>query len=192
MIPAFFLLFGMLTIAFSIDPPSSCLYHFYLFGHVAGITEAGLNMALQTFWRSVGAISCLYFFILTTPVTQVFSLLDRIPFPSLLLEVMILVYGSVMVLLDTAGKMILSQSSRLGYASAQSSYRSFSWLVTNLFVHSLRRSREMHLGLASRGYEDRIRFVQPGKAPSPFYLILASVSGFFLIYLALRTGGLSF
>ena len=192
MIPAFFLISGMLAMAFSIDPPAACLYSFSLFGHTAGITTTGFNMALQAFWRSAGAISCLYFFILTTPVTQVFSLLDRLPFPSLLLEIMILVYGSIMVFLDTAGKMILSQSSRLGYASAQASYRSFSWLVANLFVQSLRRSREMYLGLASRGYEDRIRFVQPEKAPSPFYLVLASVSGSFLIYLALRTGGLPF
>ena len=36
-------------------------------------------------------------------------MLDRTPFPSLLLEVIILVYGSIMVLMDTAGKMILSQ-----------------------------------------------------------------------------------
>lgn len=192
LIPVFFLIFGMFTMAFSINPPPASLFTFTLGGLTLGVTPAGLNMASQTFCRSAGAVSCLCFFILTTPVTQVFALLDRVPFPSLLLEVMILVYGSIMVLLDTAGKMILSQSSRLGYSSAKASYRSMSWLVAKLFVHSLKRSREMYLGLASRGYEDRIRVVQPGLGPSPFYLALAAISGSFLIYLALRTGGLAF
>ncbi len=192
LIPVSFLICGMFTMAFSFNPPPNCLFQFTLAGITAGVTPTGLNMAVQTFCRSAGAVSCLCFFILTTPITHVFSLLDRTPFPSLLLEVMILVYGSIMVLLDTAGKMILSQSSRLGYSSVQASYRSLSWLVAKLFVHSLRRSREMYLGLASRGYEDRIRVVQPGNPPSPLYLALAGASGFFLIYLALRTGGLSF
>jgi cobalt/nickel transport system permease protein len=182
---------GLFTMAFSINPSPACLFEFSLDGFKIGVTPAGLEMAAQTFCRSAGAVSCLCFLILTTPVTQVFSLLDRVPFPSLLLEVMILVYGSIMVLLDTAGKMVLSQSSRLGYSSARASYRSLSWLVAKLFVHSLRRSREMYLGLASRGYEDRIRVVQPDNPPSPLYLTFAATSGFFLIYLALRTGGLS-
>ncbi|MFX4263618.1 cobalt ECF transporter T component CbiQ [Pelotomaculum propionicicum] len=190
-IPVSFLICGLFTMAFSINPSPACLFEFTLAGFKIGVTPAGMDMAAQTFCRSAGAVSCLCFFILTTPVTQVFSLLDRVPFPSLLLEVMILVYGSIMVLLDTAGKMVLSQSSRLGYSSAQASYRSLSWLVAKLFVHSLRRSREMYLGLASRGYEDRIRVVQPGKELSPLYLALAAASGSFLIYLALRTGGLS-
>lgn len=190
-IPAFFLVCGLLTMAVSIDPPAACLYQFPLAGHTLGITPAGLAMAGQTFWRALGAMSCLFFFILTTPVTEVFAMLGRIPFPALLLEVMILVYSSITVLLDTAAKIFMAQSSRLGYTSAQNSFRSLSWLVANLFVHSLRRSREMYLGLSARGFEDRIRFVQPAKKLSLPCLILASASGVFLIYLALRTGGLT-
>ncbi len=191
-VPSFFLVFGLLTMAISLDPPAACVYELSLLGHRLGLTPEGLTMAAQTFWRSLGAMSCMFFFILTTPVTEILAMLGRIPFPALLLEIMILVYSSITVLLDTASKIFLAQSARLGYNSAKNTYRSLSWLVANLFVQSLRRSRDMYLGLSARGYEDGIRFVQPAKPLSLPFLILASASGLLLIFFALRTGGLTF
>ncbi len=187
-VPAIFLVCGVLTIAFSVDPPDAYLVKLFVGSHTIGMTEAGFNQAAQTFWRTLGAVSCLYFLVLTTPVTDIFASLERIPFPSLLLEVMILVYGSIAVLMDSAGKIILSQSSRLGYNSPRSTYRSVIWLVTNLFLYSLRRSAEMHLALSSRGYEEKIRFVQPEKKVTPAGMFIAASSGLFFIYLALQTG----
>lgn len=161
MIPIAFLVIGELTIAFSIsDHPGGFLFHFSVGDTLIGVSSQELTKAVLLFCRSLGAVSCLYFLALTTPILEITSVLRKLKVPSLFLELMSLIYRFIFVLMDTAETIHTSQSSRLGYINLKSSFRSTSQLFYALFLKSLQKSQGLAMALEARGYQGEIRVLE--------------------------------
>ncbi|MDA8227542.1 MAG: cobalt ECF transporter T component CbiQ, partial [Desulfitobacterium hafniense] len=129
LLPIAFLLIGELTIAFSISGQATGFLYHYAFGkYIIGVTAQDWQTAVSLFFKSLGTVSCLYFLALTTPMLEIISVLRRLRVPALFVELMSLVYRFIFVLLETAAAIHISQSSRLGYVSMKSSFRSTSHL----------------------------------------------------------------
>lgn len=162
LIPSAFLLVGVLTIAFSVggDPASYQGVALTLGGVVLGVHFQDLAVAGNVFFKSLGAVSCLYFLALTTPLVDLIWVLKKLKVPALFLEIMGLMYRFIFILLDTAAQIRISQSARLGYASLKSSYFSLGALVANLFGKSYQRSRELTVALMSRCYTDAFNVLE--------------------------------
>lgn len=158
LVPLSFLLLSVLTIAFSISTSSS---EFWLAqtmnGLTIGIRYPDLITAAQLFLRSLGAVSCLYFLALTTPMTEIITVLHKLKVPVIITELMLLIYRFIFFFMETAITIKRAQSSRLGYMSLKISYRSLSRLFSALLGKVFVKSQELYNAMAARCYTGEIK-----------------------------------
>ena len=190
LLPITFLLMGELTIAFSISAQTSgFLYHIVVGQYTIGVTAQDLQTAVHLFAKSLGAVSCLYFLALTTPMLEIISVLRKLRVPALFVELMSLVYRFIFVLLETAATIRISQSSRLGYVSMKSSFRSTSHLFFSLFIRSYLRSQAISTALVARCYNGDIRVLEKEYPLSVRNCVLVFFVELFLFATNLYGGG---
>jgi len=152
LLPLAFLLLGTVTVAINeVRDPADMLWGMPVAALTVGITGKSLNTAATLFLRALAAVSCLYFLSLTTPLVEIISVLRKLRFPELFLELMSLVYRYIFVLLETAEKIYTSQSARLGYADLRKGYQSTGQLAASLFIRSYRRYLDLYTTLEARG-----------------------------------------
>lgn len=158
LVPLSFLLISVLTIAFSVSTnPSGFWLAKTMYGLTFGIRYPDLITAVQLFLRSLGAVSCLYFLALTTPMTEIITVLHRLKVPVIITELMVLSYRFIFVLMETAITINRAQSSRLGYISLKISYRSMSRLFSALLGKVFVKSQELYNAMAARCYMGEIK-----------------------------------
>jgi len=158
LVPLSFLLLSVLTIAFSISTdPSGFWIAQTINGLTVGIRYPDLVTAVHLFLRSLGAVSCLYFLALTTPMTEIITVLHKLRVPVIITELMVLTYRFIFVLMETAITIKRAQSSRLGYVSLKISYRSLSRLFSALLGKVFVKSQELYNAMAARCYTGEIK-----------------------------------
>jgi len=161
LVPMFFLLIGVFTIAVNASKnPEGLLAAVPVVGTWIGFSHTGLQDALRLFLKALGAVSCLYFLSLSTPMVDLLAALRRLRLPKLLVEIMELVYRFIFVLLETADTIYNAQSCRLGYSSLSTGYRSLGTLASMLFIKSYKRSDELYTALESRGYDGELNVLE--------------------------------
>lgn len=176
-IPFSFLLISVLTIAFSISAdPSGFWIAEKVFGFTIGIRRPDLVTAANLFLRSLGAVSCLYFLALTTPFTELITVLHKIRVPFIITELMVLIYRFIFVFMETASAIRRAQYSRSGYISMKSSFRSMSRLFTALLGKVFVRSQDLYDAMAARGYGGEIKVLTKKRTVClRNYLIIAGI-----------------
>ena len=117
----------------------------------------GIFRAAQLILTALAAVSCLYFLSLTTPMTDILEVLRKLRCPGLFIELMLLIYRFLFVLLEIASAIMTSQRSRLGNKDMKTSYRSFSQMVSVLFVRAMKKSNALFDAMESRCYDGHIR-----------------------------------
>lgn len=125
-------------------------YYFYLSHH--GMQQAGELMA-----RAVASTSCIYFVMLTVPFTEILDVLRRLGCPTLLTELLMLMYRFIFVLLHTANQIWTAQQSRGGYRTWRLWMKSLGLLIGQLLQRTLSNYRQVSLTLTSRGFTGDIR-----------------------------------
>ena len=161
LIPVTFLSLGTLAIAVEVSSyPQEMILSVGLMGMVIGISETGILSALSVFLRALAAVSCLYYLSLSTPMFELLSALRKLKIPSLLLDLMNLVYRMIFIFLETMAAIHTAQKSRLGYVSLTASYRSLAGLVSSLFVRAYKKSDEMFTALEARGYSGELHVLE--------------------------------
>ncbi len=155
--PLTFLVIGIVPLLLSVSLGGPWLIH-------VQPAQGGLELALRVSLRSMAGVSCLFFLSLSTPVPQVLAVLRTARVPRELTEVALLVYRYTWVSVDTIRAMRAAQTSRLGYRSLRSSYRSLGMLVAVLFGRTLQRARAMQHGLEARNWQGELRVLDQGTA----------------------------
>lgn len=150
LLPLFFLVMGMMSIMLRLEIQG---------GFKIYSTWEGFYEALFLASRGLAAISCLYFFILTTPMVDTLQLLKKYKCPILIRELMFLMYRFIMLLTEITAKIIVTQRCRGGYINAANSRQSLSQLISSLFLGLHQRSQESHQGLMARGYHGEIELL---------------------------------
>jgi len=156
LVPMSFLLVSIFAIAVNISENKELLLAIPVAGKWIGFSAEGFKDSLRLFLKALGAVSCLYFLSLSTPMVDLLSALRRLRIPKILVELIGLVYRFVFVLLDTVNTIYIAQSSRLGYSSLSSSYRSLGAMVSMLFVKSYKQSDALYTALEARGYDGEL------------------------------------
>lgn len=172
-IPVGFLLTGAPVLALSLD-----LHHGV---HVA-LAPGGLVLAAEVTVRSLAAVTCLTFLILTTPLADLLAVLGRCGVPRLVLELMLLTYRLIFVFLERAAAGRRALAARLGTAGFAVTVRSLGLLAAGLFQHSLDKGRRLEIGLAARASDGGLPVPVGMAAPVParlaaFLAVLAAVAG---------------
>ncbi len=161
LVPAAFLVIGVLAIAFGAAGDQSVfLASAPIAGMYIGVTKAGVATATGLFFRAMGAVSCLYYLALSTPITDILSAMKRLGCPKLLLELMGLIYRCIFVFLETAETMVTAQDSRLGYRSLKTGMRSLGALGSTLFIRAYKHSEDLYTALEARGYEGELKVLE--------------------------------
>jgi cobalt/nickel transport system permease protein len=189
--PIFFLLISIPAVMINVVPAGSdMLMDFALFHMRIGVTYGGLNTAGLLFFRSMGLVSCVYFLALTTPVPDLMMVLKRLKLPVIFLELMHLMYKYLFVLLETAGRIYVSQNSRLGYASLKSTFSSLSMLSSALFIRAYDDAEKFYTALAARCYDGELNVPENDYRIRPKNILLIAAAEMALLLIAFLTGGL--
>jgi cobalt/nickel transport system permease protein len=164
LLPVSFLILSVFTVMVTtVDNAENIVISASILGQNLGITSKSMEMALKLVLKSLSAVSCLYFLALTTPMVEIILVLKKLKLPTILIELMGLIYKSIFVLLETAQQIYVSQDARLGYRSVRRGYSSLGQLISTLFIKSLHRSERLYISLESRGYTGDLRVLEMSK-----------------------------
>ena len=179
-IPAlFFLLASALSLLVSLEFSRNATFGVSF--HLA-ITE--LPRIAQLCCRSLACLTALLFLALTTPLSDIISLLRRCRLPDTLLDLMILCYRTLFVLSEAVHETITAQSARLGYATTRRSIRSMGGLIANLAIQVWQRSQALHLAALARNNDGALHFLEREYPKSTSSISCAAIAGALLIVLA--------
>lgn len=158
MLPFFFLMTSVMTLLISFSPVDVVLDHPLWSMSIASwqiyMSFESINRGFQMICTVMACISCMYFFILTTPLPQMIWIMQKVKVPQLFIELVMFTYRFIFVLLEKVQEIYVAQSSRLGYESYRVWISSLAQLVVALLIKTMQSARELQIAMDSRGGED--------------------------------------
>jgi cobalt/nickel transport system permease protein len=151
------------------------------------IFNGGISMSINAFLRVESALSCLFFLVLTTSITDLCVLLRRIHIPQVMVEMSMLVYRYIFLFLEISEKMTLAQKLRLRRSGWLSSIRSLALLIGSLFIRTLDQGERTLVAMNARGYDGEMRILEDFPASRKTALIGIVLFDILLITLILFT-----
>lgn len=131
-VPIVFIIMGSAAIAISIGQNSSDMLFSLHFGNTYfGVSHTSILSAVRVMIKCFGAVSCMYFLSLTTPMVDLFTLLRKSIIPNFIIEIAELIYRYIFVLFDVSHRIHTAQDARLGYSNLR---------VATTQRHSLRQT----------------------------------------------------
>ncbi len=121
------------------------------------VTNDGFNLGLLTFSRVLAGFTCMAFLALTIPMTELFSELERLKIPQIVMELAMLMYRYIFIFLDEGLNMYHAQETRLGYSSLPKSLKSMGMLGSNLFIRTWVKGEQAHIAMESRCYNGSLK-----------------------------------
>ena len=155
------------------------------------IFKSGLSMAITTFLRVEGALSCLFFLVLTTSITDLCVLLRRIRMPQIMVELSMMIYRYIFLFLEISEQMSLAQKLRLGRSGWINRIRALSMLIGSLFIRTLDQGERTLAAMNARGYDGEIRILEDFASPKKLALlgiVIFDVLLVILLFLTLNIG----
>jgi len=172
-----FLVVALATLAVSVG------WNGHLQCRLAGRAE--LHHVALVCGRSLGSIATLLFFCLSTPMTDIISLLRSLRFPEVLLDIMTLGYRTVFVFQEVIHDTTTAQTARLGYATPRLAMRSLGILAANMTMQVWQRSTDLHQAALARNNDGPLKFLEGEFCHPVRSLCAAAIGGCMLIVLAL-------
>ncbi|GBG58328.1 cobalt ECF transporter T component CbiQ [Sporomusaceae bacterium FL31] len=160
------------------DQANIKIAHYYIW-----LAPHGLSVASKLFMRCAAGTSCLFMIATTTPIVHIAAFMARLRWLHSSMEIVLLTYRFIFILLETAGRMLDAQQSRLGYANRRQSLQSFAALTANLGGKSLNRASQLSIALQARNYQGRLFAYLPSQVPKWWrvVLIIGLLAGIFFI-----------
>ncbi|TWI59004.1 cobalt/nickel transport system permease protein [Halalkalibacter nanhaiisediminis] len=183
-LPLIFLLTSLLVMIMSIVPIESniqgFLWQIELGEWQLFVSPNGLYQAVQIFFTVMASVSCMYFFILTTPIHQITWLLQKLKLPTLFIELLVFIYRFIFVLFEKMTEIYLAQSSRLGYQKYRLWLTSLGQLIVSLLIKSMQSAKELQIALDSRAGEEGLHEIELTHTYKKKHWIGISISNVFL------------
>jgi cobalt/nickel transport system permease protein len=150
-----------------------------------------VDMSVNTFFRVEGALSSVFFLVLTTSITDLCILFRRARMPKILVEMSLLIYRYIFVFLEVSEKMEIAQKLRLRSSGWLSRIRSTALLGGNLFIRTLEQGERTFVAMSARGYDGNIHLLED--QPSPNKILLGGIVIFdilmvILLFLTINIG----
>jgi len=142
-------------------PLGETLFSFPLFGGEVVVRDAALWRGLELGSRILGGMSVLLFFSLTTPLPEMMRAARFFRCPTVLMELVLIMYRYIFLMFVEAGRIRTAQKSRLGYVRLHNSLRSAGTLGGMLVLRSYDRAERSFAAMRCRGYRGVITVVTP-------------------------------
>lgn len=123
------------------------------------VTGESLRTAVQVFFKALAGVSALYMMAFSTPMSEFISVLQKLHLPTMLVELMHLIYRYIFILLDVANAMQTAAKARLGYRNLKQGFHTFAGIAGNLFLISLCKANVYYDAMVARGYDGRLEFL---------------------------------
>lgn len=187
-IPIAFLILGCVAIAVGISGKPLGDYNFSLHWFYIYFTKSGIRQALELFLKAMGAVSAMYLMALSTPASELISVLRKAHVPKIIVELMNMIYRFIFILTDVQSRMKTSAVSRLGYVDFKTSCYSFGQIGGNLFIISLKKANAYYDAMISRCYDGELLFWEEEKKVKVWQLVLTAgyVTVLFLMFAVFR------
>ncbi|WP_434512916.1 cobalt ECF transporter T component CbiQ [Desulfitobacterium sp. AusDCA] len=184
-IPLSFILLGTFTIGIDFSTQPLGQYNLYLgFGYVFTSLEkfkAMLFLILKTF----AAISAMEMMTLSTPSSEIISVIQRAHVPKLFAELMNIIYRYIFILLDVNIKMRNSAESRLGFCDIKTSWYTFGNIASNILIVAFKKADAYYNAMEARCYDGELAFLEEVKKVKTIQITKAAI---FIIFLVLLWG----
>jgi len=143
-------------------PQGEVLVTLPLFGAELVVRSGALWRGLELGSRILGGMGVLLFFSLTTPLPELMRAARFFRCPSVLMELVLIMYRYIFLMFEEAGRIRTAQRSRLGFVSFGNTLRSASILGGMLILRSYDRAERSFAAMRCRGYRGTITVVAPG------------------------------
>jgi cobalt/nickel transport system permease protein len=147
-------------------------------GFALSITTGSISQGLLVFSRVLGGMSALFFIALTTPMTELFIVMQRCRVPLTLVNLTMFVYRSIFILSDQVEQVLAAQRMRLGYSSAREAVASFGNLCGASFIASWECGEDLIRAMDARCYDGRFAMLEESAPVQGRHLAAA---GFYLL-----------
>lgn len=173
-LPAVFLLLSALTLLWDFFPerPAGAALSVPFFGGWLAVLPASQELAGLVLARAVGAVGCLYFLSLSTPLPELLHAARRAHVPAVVTSLAVLIYRYLFLLLDAARTRRDAADSRLGYRGLRRSLRTTGLVYGNLLAHGFRRAGACYDAMESRCFTGEIAFLTRPKPVTARLLLL--------------------
>ena len=155
------------------------------------IYKSGVSMGINLFFCMEGSLSCMFFLVLTTSITDLGLLFRRAHVPTILVEMSMLIYRYIFMFMEVSATMMTAQKLRLGGNGWMKKIREVSLLAGNLFIRTLEQGERTFVAMSARGYDGNIyaleEFPKPRKTMIAL-IILFDVLIIAVIFLTLNVG----
>ncbi|WMC93298.1 cobalt ECF transporter T component CbiQ [Kineothrix sp. MB12-C1] len=158
LVPTAFILTGAIAVLVQIGEGADSLFLLHLpIGNIY-VTKESIWQTGHLICKAFAGVSALYMLALSTPMGEIISVFRRARIPSILLELMHLIYRYIFLLFEINVRQNEAAKSRLGYCDYRTSLRTFGSEMANLLILSMKKSGEYYDALESRGYEGNCLF----------------------------------
>ena len=183
-IPIVFMVVGAITIAigYSLKPVGEYNLHVFNLFYIYW-SRKSLLLAAVLILKAFGAVSALYMMTLTTPLTELVSVLRKVHMPKLIVELMNMIYRYIFIMLETYNRLKNSAESRLGYVDFRTSCYTFGQIASNLFIVTLKKANAYYNALEARCYDGELNFLEEEKPVKTWQIVFAIA--FILILIAI-------
>lgn len=159
-IPLYFLIIGVITNIINISFESDSMVHsFKVLNIYIGVSSKSLESSKYILIRSISCLTCIYFFVLTTPFNQVLYLLKKLNISDAVVEISMLIYRFIFIFLEELIDIKKSQELRFGYINLKTSYKSIGILGSLLFKRLIKKYEDMSISLDMKLYDGKFHIV---------------------------------
>ncbi|MDR0338633.1 MAG: cobalt ECF transporter T component CbiQ [Planctomycetaceae bacterium] len=158
-LPLCFLFLSVIGIIVNISrlpsPPDN-IFSYEVGAYCLFISENGLWLACRLICKSLSAVSCFYFIILTTPFREMLCFLHGLRCPPILITLAMLIYQFIFLLMEMAMIKMKSQLCRGAYRNIKGFVHSFAMLWGSVFIQSCIKSEWVYKSMQTRGYDGHL------------------------------------
>ncbi len=158
-IPASFAAMSCIVILF-LTGGGDLICSFPVLGYPLLVTTDSINLALLLIGRTLGGMSALYFIALTTPMIDLFSVMQSLRVPKEFIDLSMLIYRCIFILIGEMIEIHNAQEMRHGHSSFRNSIRSFFMMVGMLFIRTCERGDALVLAMDSRCYDGKLGIIE--------------------------------
>jgi len=143
------------------------------------ITRESINQGFFVFSRIVGGMSAVCFIALTTPMTDLFTVMRQCRVPDVVIDLAMIIYRTIFIIMNQVVQIYHAQVMRLGYSTWRESIHSFASLCGATFIASWESGEDLIRAMDARCYDGR--FAIMGEARKPEFMPAVALCGFVFV-----------